>query len=30
MVPLTMETPGTADEPTQLCHIAEKVEARLR
>jgi hypothetical protein len=25
-----METPGTGDEHTQLCQIAEKVEDRLR
>jgi hypothetical protein len=30
MMPLTMETPGTGDEPTQLRQITEKVEARLR
>jgi chromosome segregation ATPase len=29
-VPLTIETIGTGDEPTQLRQIAEKVEARLR
>jgi hypothetical protein len=29
-VPLTIETIGTSDEPTQLRQIAEKVKARLR
>jgi hypothetical protein len=29
-VPLTIETKGITDEPTQLCQIAEKVESRLR
>ena len=29
-MPLTIETIGTSDEPTQLRQIAEKVEAHLR